>query len=35
MEQSEYEDNTSTVYQRYKIWCTENGHYSESIKTFR
>ena len=35
MEQSDYEDNTSTVYQRYKIWCTENGHYSESIKTFR
>lgn len=33
MEQgAEYEERTSAVYERYKAWCVDNGHYPESMK---
>ncbi|WP_317317192.1 phage/plasmid primase, P4 family [Amedibacillus dolichus] len=35
MEQGDYEERTSLVYQRYKMWCMENGHYAESMKNFK
>lgn len=36
MEQgAEYEERTSAVYERYKAWCVDNGHYPESMKNFR
>lgn len=35
MEQGDYEERTSAVYQRYRTWCQENGHYPESMKNFR
>ena len=35
MEQGNYEERTSSVYQRYKTWCIENGHYAESMKNFK
>lgn len=35
MEQGDYEERTSSVYQRYKMWCVENGHYAESMKNFK
>jgi len=30
-----YEERTSAVYERYKGWCIENGHYAESMKNFK
>lgn len=35
MEQGNYEKRTSAIYQRYRTWCQENGHYPESMKNFR
>ena len=35
MEAGNYEERTSSVYQRYKEWCQENGHYAESMKNFK
>lgn len=35
MEQGDYEERTSAIYQRYRTWCQENGHYPESMKNFR
>lgn len=35
MEQGDYEERTSAVYQRYRTWCQENGHYPESMKNFK
>lgn len=35
MEQGNYEEKTSTVYQRYRSWCLENGHYAESMRNFK
>lgn len=35
MEQGDYEERTSLVYQRYRTWCQENGHFPESMKNFR
>lgn len=34
-EGSAYEERTSAVYNRYKTWCIENGHYAESMKNFK
>lgn len=30
-----YEDYTSKVYERYRSWCMENGHYAENIRNFK
>lgn len=36
MEQgADYEERTSVVYERYKTWCIDNGHYPESLRNFR
>lgn len=35
MEKGNYEERTSAIYQRYRTWCQENGHYPESMKNFR
>lgn len=36
MEQgADYEERTSVVYERYKTWCVDNGHYPESLRNFR
>ena len=35
MEQGDYEERTSDVYRRYREWCIDNGHYAESMKTFK
>lgn len=32
---SGYEERTATVYFSYKNWCHDNGHYPESMKTFK
>ena len=34
-EGTDYEERTSTVYNRYKSWCIENGQYAESMKNFK
>ena len=35
MEQGNYEEKTSSVYQCYRSWCLENGHYAESMRNFK
>lgn len=35
MEQGNYEEKTSSVYQSYRSWCLENGHYAESMRNFK
>lgn len=34
-EGADYEERTSVVYNRYKLWCIENGQYAESMKNFK
>lgn len=34
-EGADYEERTSDVYSKYKLWCMENGQYAESMKNFK
>lgn len=35
MEQGNYEEKTSSIYQCYRSWCLENGNYAESMRNFK
>lgn len=34
-EGANYEDYTANVYDKYRIWCTDNGQYAESMRNFK
>ncbi len=35
MEQGNYEERTSSIYQAYKSWCINNGHFAENMRNFK